>query len=384
MKNFHIENKAGAVNIKIIGSISNWKNSSEEFTRMVDEVIASGMQDADIYLNCYGGSVIEANEIINQLMRFKGTIKITLGAIAASAGFTIAVKAGTKENTYCHSNTQCMYHDISGFVPIARLEDFDSYKKQFSDARKNVVSILAKRMGLSEDEVSENMAKTTWLNTTELVKYSIVGKDNILDSDDKAPKGTKNELQNMGVDAPLLFNEIIDEAEKPQNLQNKETNTTMKDIAKKLGLSENATPEEINAAIENLQNKESFANECLVNQCIEKGIKKEAAEKSVASNFTGTQELINGMEDKPSADEDEEEEEDDKAKNNKKPSSTRPSNILDALKNELGLNGGGSPANKKLEDYTNEELDKMESEDPEKFEKLFNESEFGSVDNPKS
>jgi len=393
-KHFHIENKAGKAFIKIIGSISFWRNDSASFTQIVDELINSGIEDADVYINCFGGSVYEANEIINQLKRFTGVIKMTIGAISASAGFTLILPF-KPENTYCHRNSQGMYHEIAGSMNISRMEDFDSSKKQYQDLRDNVVELLSERMGLSKEDVDQNMRNTTWLNSKELVKYNIVAKGNIIDLDDRTPSGAKNELKNLGVDMPTLFNQVeeyeLEDILNPTNPTNQNSNnneTEMKEIAKKLGLPENANADQIANAIEALQNRAKYGEEALVNLCVTKGIKKENAEKSVTNNFDGTLELVNGIETpaptNDGGDDDDEGSDGKEPKNTKTPTNARPSGILEALKNELGLEGGGKPKNKKKwDDYSQSELDELEKNDPAKFEQLFNDSEVGQAQNVK-
>lgn len=383
MRNFQIFNQQGKARIKIIGPISAWKNNSDDFTRMVDELIDAGIQDADVYLNCYGGSVYEANEILNQLNRFKGTLTVTLGAIAASAGFTL-ITPFSPENTWCHRNTQGMYHEIAGMIQIAKLEDFDSSKKQYQDLRENVVELLAERMGMTTEEVSENIKKTTWLNSKELVKLGVVGKGNIIDKADKAPTGTKNALQNSGIDLPDFINQVEEsDLDDPENQNSNHNETEMKELAKKLGLLENATADQIAGAIEALQNKAKFGEQALVNLGVSKGFKKETLEKSVTNNFDGTLELVNDHEGTPTNDggddeeeEEEEEEGEDKKTKKPKPSNARPSDLIQQLIQEI-KGSSGSGTDKTWNDYSPEELETMEEKEPKKFNQLFD-KEFGT------
>lgn len=409
-KNFHIFNNAGKGKIRIIGHISFWENASDDFTRKIDQLINDGVLDVEVYINSPGGQMEHANEIINQLHRFKGNKVVTLGAMCCSAAFTIALSFET-ENASCYTNTMGMYHDPAGLIRVSKMSDFDSNKKLYEDMRNDVVDRISKKTGLSKEEVSSNMEKTTWLNAKELKAQGIIS--NIIDSKDKVPTGAKNALQNMGFDIPPFLNDLeesdspfvsnMDESEIDQVMEvfrkakadiqkaiDKDTNqksnhneTEMKELAKKLGLPENATADQIATAIEALQNKAKFAEEALVNIAVAKGIKKENAEKSVKNNFEGTMELVNGIESPSSqSDGDDEDEEGEGEGKTKKPTNARPSGILDALRNELGLGEGNSPKNKKLEDYSPEELDALEKENPEKFEQLFNASSLGKVKNP--
>lgn len=382
---FNIQNEAGVAKIKIIGSISRWENNYERFTEMVDQLLESGITDVDAYLNCFGGSVIHANEIINQINRFPGKKSCTVGAVCASSGFTILISCFDQENTWGHMNTQGMYHNLSASLEVNSEDDFDSNKQLYINLKSDVVKRLAERMNLSEEVVMENMRKTTWLNADALIKNGVIGKNNIIDKKDKVPTGTKNSLQNSGIDLPDFMNqveesELEDILNANQNPNNKDTE--MKELAKKLGLPENATPDQINAAIEVLQNKAKVGEEVLVNLGVSKGFKEETLKKSIANNFEATMELINSIE-APATPAGDAGEGEGKTEVNGKTEATvtQPSNALKELLKEM-KNEAGSGSKKTIDDYTPEELDKMERETPEKFEQLFNESKFGKVRNP--
>lgn len=375
-KNFHIENKAGVGSVKIVGPIDWWDNNSADFIKLIDNLLAEGITDLDLYINSPGGSMDHANEIVNQLHRFGGNKTVTLGAMVCSSAFTISLSF-EPEKTSCYKNTMGMYHDPSGYVRIQRMSDFESNRKLFEDLRNDVISRIAERTGLDKEEVSKRMEKTTWLNSGELKSQGFVA--TILDAKDKAPTGAKNSLKNMGFDLPTILNHV----EETDDLFDNNFNTNqieMKEIAQKLGLPENATADEIAKAIAALQNKAKFGEEALVNLAVSKGIKQDNAEKSVKNNFEGTLELVNGMETPaaPAAAPAEGEDPKGKPANSGKPAETRPSDLLNQLKQELGLGGGGAPANKKFEDMTLAEREALMDKDPAKFEQLYAESLGGS------
>lgn len=62
--------KDDVAEIRIMGALYEWNNSVEKFTAQVDDLIAQGHQDVDVYINTPGGDVFVAAEIINQLQRF--------------------------------------------------------------------------------------------------------------------------------------------------------------------------------------------------------------------------------------------------------------------------------------------------------------------------
>lgn len=382
---FQIENKSGKAHIKIIGSIGGWRNNSREFTQKVDTLIAAGVEELDLYINCYGGVMSEANEIINQLLRFTGKRSITIGAIAASAAFTIVAEF-TKELTYCHSNTLCMYHDPAGYIRVEKIADFDSNKALFEKSRKSVVKSLAARMNMSKEKVSDNMSKTTWLDADELVSLGIVGKANVINKKEPAPKGARNSLENMGFDIPTFFNAL--EEPLPEFIQptNHDTDMELKEFAKMIGLPENATKDQVEVKAKLLLSQSAYAQSALLNEGKEKGFNEEKLKPAIEQNFEGTRELVNSIEvqQPPATPTNEGGGSPGNEGGGGNPAGTRPSDILQELKKDiekLNNGGGGSNEKKKLTDYTEDELDKLEKKEPKKFEQLFQEH-YGNIDNP--
>ena len=106
--------------VRITGHIG-WETDSENFRKQVDDIIASGITEADIYINSPGGSVFDANEIVNILSRF--TVKnCTGGALVASAASYIACACDTFEMP---ENGMLMIHRPSGYAG-GKIEDFQS------------------------------------------------------------------------------------------------------------------------------------------------------------------------------------------------------------------------------------------------------------------
>lgn len=84
------EKKNDRAEVRIIGHIG-WETSAEDFRRQVDALVAAGVKDAHVYINSPGGSCFDANEIVNIISSFKGTVTGEGGALVASAGTFIAL-----------------------------------------------------------------------------------------------------------------------------------------------------------------------------------------------------------------------------------------------------------------------------------------------------
>lgn len=122
--------------IRITGHIG-WEIDSESFRKQIDDIIASGVNQATIYINSPGGSVFDANEIVNILSRFKKRTCVG-GAIVASAASYIACNCDTFEMP---ENGMLMIHRPQGFTG-GNVEDLQSYTKLLSDMEKNYKALF--------------------------------------------------------------------------------------------------------------------------------------------------------------------------------------------------------------------------------------------------
>lgn len=104
--------KKNKAEIRISGALYNWNNSSEEITAKIDDFLADGIQDVDVYINSPGGDVFTASEIENQIQRFPGAKKGIGGAIVASAATKLAMSLDSFEMA---ENGQFMYHKPKGY-----------------------------------------------------------------------------------------------------------------------------------------------------------------------------------------------------------------------------------------------------------------------------
>lgn len=371
---FNISNQAGKAFVQITGSISYWENNSKDFTQRVNRLLSDGIKDIHADINCYGGDMTQANEIGNQIERFPGSKSCKLGAIVASAGFTL-ITYFDYDKIEASSNTQGMFHDPTWRPLISHLEDFDSQKALYENLRNDVINRFHDMTGITKEQLSNDMKKTTWMNAENLKKKGFV--KGVLQTKSKAPTGAKNYLNNSGIDFPsnLLFeSENTEEFE----IKNLTQDTDMKECAKNLGLPEDATETQIIDAQNKLKAQADAGKKSLVNLAKEKGIDEELINVYVANDFNKAVAYVENHKAPENNDGGEGAEGgDDKSKN---PDNLRVSNILEALKNQ----GGQKPSNevKKFEDYSESELRNMEDNEPEKFQKLFNESDFAKVENP--
>ena len=254
--------------LRITGLIYEWNNSAEEITRRIDEFLAQGIEDVEVYLNGPGGDVFQAAEIENQIQRFPGSKTGISGALLASAYTKIALSLDSCEMA---ENGQFMYHKPSG--RLSGNEDaIASGLKLLQNMSIQYKEAYSAKTGIAVDVIEANWSKgDVWLSAKEAVAQKF-----ITGVTTKAPitKETKALFQACG--SPTV----------PNITNHKKTLKTMdqKILALSLGLPEDASEETIKATIQ--ANKAAAAEVA--------GLKAEKAAKETADTTAKVDTLING------------------------------------------------------------------------------------------
>ncbi|MCT4580831.1 MAG: ATP-dependent Clp protease proteolytic subunit [Flavobacteriales bacterium] len=338
--------------VKIKGSISNWRNSSEDFEQKVDELVAKGVNNVTLYINSGGGSVFEANEIANIISKFPGTITAELGAICASAATIIAIKAS---KITMASNGQFMIH--RPMVGVQGNEDeLSSALKLLQTLQDNFLDQYAAKTGMSKETIADLWKTDYWMDAKEAKSKgfvdAIIGESENPDVEDIQALLSEKVYQNIP-EALVAF------AINPQSNTNQIKNTNMKVIALSLGLTPNANEQEVQAAITSLKAKadkadvykteldnlkETVQNE-KVDTLIESAVKakkinanqKELYKKAAKNDFDTTKAMLENMQ-----------------------ATVVVSDHIEAI----------TDSSKTLDDYTPSELEAMAENSPEAYDAL--------------
>lgn len=306
--------------------------------------------------------MFDANQIGNEIQRFPGKRTCSMGALVASAGMTL-VTFFDKENVSAASNCQGMVHDPIARPIIRHVEDYESDKTLYENLRNDVIDRIVAHTGLDRDEVDNMLRKTTWMNAKTLKQKGFIG--TVLTSKGKVPGNAKNILNEAGIEFPMNLADDIDEDIQIDN--NSEHN--MKEIAKNLGLPENATEEQIIAAQNRLKSESAVGKQALLNLAKSKGIDEKLITIAVDNNFTEASEYVANFT-APEQNQDGNEGEGNEGAQNQSPDNIRLSDVINALRGE----GGDTPKpDKKWNDYTPEQREKLEKDDPKLFNQLFDE-----------
>jgi ATP-dependent protease ClpP protease subunit len=232
------EKRGKQAEIRIIGVIGWVTINSAVFRQQVDLIVADGITDAHVYINSPGGSCFDANEIVNIISKFKGTVTGEGGALVASAATYIALHCKAFSMP---ANGQFMVHKPMGYVS-GNVSEVESYVKGlrdietlYYDAYKSVASDIS--------ELDKHWsAGDWWMTATEAKEMGFITtvKPRI-----KIDKETAALATACGCPVALV-------AEQQTEIKK---NTKMEFIALALGLKADATEAEITAKLTELQGK---------------------------------------------------------------------------------------------------------------------------------
>lgn len=223
--------------LEMIGEINWWKNSSNEFTRSLKELEKKGVTDVSLYINSGGGSVFDANEIVNQLKSFKGTKSLaSIGALCASAATTVALAFDEVEMS---ENGMFMIHEPTISPGPSDEKRLNSWKEALAGLKVYMVKAYMEKTGKSEKEIRRMMDVESWMNADKALAHGFI--------DSISGKATEDDVEMMSGNlqafgyrhTPTMYS----------NNQPKE-DTMFKSVLKGLGLPENATEQEAKAKLD--------------------------------------------------------------------------------------------------------------------------------------
>lgn len=310
------------------------------------------MDVVDIRINSGGGYVDQGLSIVSAILSAKAAINVYIDGIAASMAAVVAICA---DRVYMYDYAKIMVHNP--FIEGA--EKLTEKDKKSLERITDTLRVILSRRGKKDVNMADLMAKETWFSAQEALQAGLV---------DEVVSSKRQDLLSLPA---AEIEKLIKNEYKPKNEK-----MDLVAIAKKLGLSDNATEAEILAAIESRDQKIVSLEKTAVDRYIALGKangsvtdKNEARmRKLAASDFTLFADLV----------EEAEENKDDKTagqpaeQNAGQPavkSSVRLSDAIASVKSKTVAQD-----DQKSYDWYQKNnpaaLAKMEREEPEKFKKL--------------
>tara|TARA_R100001369_G_scaffold58031_4_gene84853 strand:- start:1057 stop:2235 length:1179 start_codon:yes stop_codon:yes gene_type:complete len=268
-----VKNKVAYLSIE--GYIHPWADaSSKNLKNEIKKLKSEGATEAELYLNTEGGVCFQANEMVNILKEnFGNNIPLKIGALAASSGsFIVAVFNKTAS---AYKNSKFMVHKPQGGFrgtaaqvkkSLKSLQDLeDDYKREY-----------ARAFNKTEDEIEEMWKDGDhWMTADEALEEGLIS--SIIEEEAEITPAAH--LQLVAAGAPGVTKEPEPTPEPKKKNQNSNTTTMDKKVlAVKLGLPEDATEAQINAALDKQREQ---ANTAATLQAKLDGQSKEAKEAKI-------------------------------------------------------------------------------------------------------
>lgn len=241
--------------INIIGYISPYWNDSETFRYQVQSLKRQGYNHLDIYLNTFGGSTVEAAEIINVLDEFRrdgGTVSGRGGAMVASAGTRIAIAISPFEQA---KNGLFMIHKPSGTFD-GNEDEIASGLILLQHVTSEYASAYSHRTQMSETEVRALWEKGDyWMTADKAAELKFIDKvsDEVAITDDDLSALSKSGHPNATAIAASWEPNKIQKREPSGKSATQFTEMKRETLIALLGLNDDATEEQIKAEINRLK-----------------------------------------------------------------------------------------------------------------------------------
>lgn len=238
-----IDNESRSVTFRVYGSIGG-DIDANVLANTIAEVDDYGNVDTIIIrINSGGGNVIDGMSIVSVLRSCKAATACYVDGIAASMAAVIAVAA---DKLYMMDYAKIMIHDpyYAGGGKLSPKE------RKALDNIKDMLKRVLSRKGIDQKEISTMMEQETWFSAEEALEKKLC--DGIVESN------RKNELSGLTTDKLMA---LINNEYQP-NIDD------MKEIAKALGLPDNATEQQIIDKINELNNEQTRWRDQVINRMI--------------------------------------------------------------------------------------------------------------------
>lgn len=223
------ENSEASINIYgVIGNDIDGNIVAQQISELDERI-----DTINLLINSDGGSVSQGLSIVSAILSAKAYIHVFVNGIAASMAAVIAV-AGDKVTMQDYA--KMMIHDP--FFSGQGNDKLSAKDKKALDSITDTLQTLLSRRGCSKEKIAALMKDETWFTAEEAKLAGL--------ADEVMTTKRKEELSNLSV--PELMNRIMNEYQ-----TNTKSTNSMKEIAKALGLPEDATEEQILATLKERQ-----------------------------------------------------------------------------------------------------------------------------------
>jgi ATP-dependent Clp protease protease subunit len=128
-------------------------------------------KDIFLYINSYGGSVIDLLAIIDCIDNLACDVwTIGIGVCASSGAVLLA--SGTPGKRYCYEHTRILLHEVSNTVK-GTVSDLDIRIQETRTLQAILYEVISKRTNQPMDRIEEDLKKDYWMSADEAIKYGL-------------------------------------------------------------------------------------------------------------------------------------------------------------------------------------------------------------------
>ena len=257
-----------------------------EFQRELMYLDTLGKKRIQVWINSVGGNVMDGYNIASAILKTKTPVDTyNLGLAGSIAG--VIFMCG--RNRIMMDYAQFMMHPVQG------VKD-KNVKESFNDS---LSSLLSAKADISQEQVAEMMAATTWMGAEDCLKNGFCTQIESAKDVNKKRLSTAN-LDNFFLEAKSIVNKLVTKNQK-----------VMLKVTNKLGLNEDANEDSILKAIQEAENKAATEKaqlgeeiEALKNQLQEKETELKAiSEQAEATQAEVCKNMVNSFSAKIGTDE---------------------------------------------------------------------------------
>src|SRR5581483_10756029 len=162
------------ITIDLMAEIGGWGISAQAFR---DELKMLGENEPlHVHINSDGGDVIDGNEIYNALLEHTGTVRVSVGALAASIASVIAM-AG--DEISIAENGMLMIHDPWTLL-VGDAKELRKVANTLDDFKAGIIKAYQRQTNLGAAELAALMSEETWMTAEEAKTLGFV--DSIIEA----------------------------------------------------------------------------------------------------------------------------------------------------------------------------------------------------------
>lgn len=163
--------------IQLYGEIFDWsRNSALEMIAQIERA-ATGADEIELHVHCYGGSVIEGNMIYNAIKKSQIPVDAYIDGVAASMA-PIVLMASRK--IYMSENAFIMLHAPAGSTAgRGTAEEHAQAAKSLGAMEGLFIKAVMSRTGAAKEQVQQWMRGDNWFSAAQALKEGLI--DGIVD-----------------------------------------------------------------------------------------------------------------------------------------------------------------------------------------------------------